>query len=51
MLERVAAAIVVGLLRWLESRRTVASADVDAAHMRRVGAAVRQWLQQDNAGG
>lgn len=47
MLERITAGIVVGLLSWLEKRRAVQAADVDAAFLRRTGAAVRDWMRED----
>lgn len=49
MLERIAAGIVLGLLAWLERRRTAREADVDADFLRRTGDGVRQWLLEDRA--
>jgi hypothetical protein len=47
MLERIVAGIVVGLVAWLEKRKALQAADVDAAFLRRTGDSLRVWLQQD----
>lgn len=50
MLDRVAVAIVIALLGWLEKRgvSTAIDADRDPARLDRAGTRLRQWLRDED---
>ena len=54
MLERIAAQVAVAILAWVDKRieraSTAVDADIDPDRLRRAGARINEWLQQQQDG-